>query len=476
MSSMFSNTNIVVKGGSFIQNSAEGAQKAFRFLHKNIAAGAFHNSSERYDPPKCHPDTRKAVLKKIMDWIEDFQCLLPILWMYGPAGAGKSAIAQTIADLCEELGYLLATFFFSKSAEAKNNGKYFVPTIAFQMALSIHSTRPFIEQAIERDPSIFDRSLEVQVKYLIGQPIQKAFIAATPEERSTWPRVIIVDGLDECKDEDVQRHILHVLCALVQNQSFPFAILIASRAEHQIRAAFRSGELYRSSESLALDNEYCPSSDIRAFLLSEFDVIRRNHRFKSSIPADWPSEVDITTLVKKSSGQFIYAATVVKYVRSACHLPAERLNRICGISTYQNNKDTPFAELDALYNHIFSSLTDVSTALRIISYKLTCVRLSEQLRDFAFTRSPTPNHSFFEYVLFLQEGAMYCLADLSSVVIEVDEATGDIHFLHASLPDYFLDPSRSGKFHIDLGTSNADSAICHLKHLRQYRESAFHHN
>ena len=33
-----------------------------------------------------------------------------------------------------------------------------------------------------------------------------------------------------------------------------------------------------------------------------------------SVPTTWPSHADISTLVEQSSGQFIYAATVVKFV------------------------------------------------------------------------------------------------------------------------------------------------------------------
>ena len=42
-----------------------------KLLRQYIAPGAFHNSEERYDPPKCHPHTRRAVLEKIMDWVKD---------------------------------------------------------------------------------------------------------------------------------------------------------------------------------------------------------------------------------------------------------------------------------------------------------------------------------------------------------------------------------------------------------------------
>ncbi|KAF8961812.1 hypothetical protein BDZ97DRAFT_1663668, partial [Flammula alnicola] len=60
--------------------------------------GAFHNSDERFDPPKCHPGTRVAVIKRIMDWVESLEISYPMLWLHGPAGAGKSAIAQMIAE------------------------------------------------------------------------------------------------------------------------------------------------------------------------------------------------------------------------------------------------------------------------------------------------------------------------------------------------------------------------------------------
>ncbi|KAF8160412.1 hypothetical protein BJ912DRAFT_805717, partial [Pholiota molesta] len=68
-------------------------------LQMASAPSAFHNSSARFDPPKCHPNTRVAVLEYFMGWIfgsNDSEAL--ILWLYGPAGSGKSAILQTIAE------------------------------------------------------------------------------------------------------------------------------------------------------------------------------------------------------------------------------------------------------------------------------------------------------------------------------------------------------------------------------------------
>ncbi|KAF8971825.1 hypothetical protein BDZ97DRAFT_1599698, partial [Flammula alnicola] len=59
-----------------------------------LPPAAFHNSGDRFDPPKCHPNTRLAVLKT-MQWIVgsgDRNAL--IMWLHGAAGAGKSPIAQ----------------------------------------------------------------------------------------------------------------------------------------------------------------------------------------------------------------------------------------------------------------------------------------------------------------------------------------------------------------------------------------------
>ena len=115
-----------------------------KILQQHIAPGAFHNSEERYDPPKCHPRTRRAVLKKIEDWVKDAEKVALILWLYGPAGAGKSAIAQTIAELLAEAGLLAAAFFFSRNAAGRNDKTPLVATLAYQLVKSIPEIRAHI--------------------------------------------------------------------------------------------------------------------------------------------------------------------------------------------------------------------------------------------------------------------------------------------------------------------------------------------
>jgi len=118
--------------------------------------GAFHNSLERSDPPKCHKRTRKAILNKIMDWVrKKIDTDTFIMWLYGAAGAAKSAITQTIAELCEEHKLLLASFFFFCADSFRSNSTQLITTIAHQVAVVIPDVRVLMEAAIHIDPTFF---------------------------------------------------------------------------------------------------------------------------------------------------------------------------------------------------------------------------------------------------------------------------------------------------------------------------------
>jgi hypothetical protein len=190
-------------------------------LQQHIAPGAFHNSDERHDPPKCHPHTRKAVLKKIMDWVKDAKKVALFLWLYGPAGAGKSAIAQTIAELLEEVGLLAGTFFFSRNAAGRNDKTPLVATLVYQLVISIPEIRAHVLGALERDPALFSRSIEAQIQALIIKPLNTVasdeILAPTLLSR---PRLIILDGLDECRTT-AQSQILNALSIVVKTSPHP---------------------------------------------------------------------------------------------------------------------------------------------------------------------------------------------------------------------------------------------------------------
>ena len=444
-----SNGNVLISRKSTHTDSLLG----MAILKDNVATGAFHNSNERFDPPKCYPNTRTAILDEIMNWVENSQSTsssIPIMWLYGPAGAGKSAIVQTITEKCNALRWLAASFFFCRTAAGRNDEKCLIPTISYQLSLFIPGFRSLIEKEVEADPLIFSRSLEAQMRTLITIPLLKAF-RSQPERSS--PMVITIDGLDECHGDVAQRSILEVLFSALNEQGHLFCCLIASRPEQAIRQTFNRKHFRDASCRLVLDDSYSSEADIRHFLQSRCNEIKENHSLRTLIPDSWPLQADIEILVRKSSGQFIYASTAIKYVDSPKHRPHDRLNIVLGISS--SGSDTPFAQLDALYKQILSSVDNLHRVLQILG-ALVLIRLGPF--------SPRG----LEILLSLQEGDVsLALSDLHSILyVPEPPKQGGVRMLHASLSDFLFDRLRAGELFISTEQCHTELARCIIEQIR----------
>ena len=429
-------------------------------LQRYIAPGAFHNSDERYDPPKCHPHTRRAVLKTILDWVKDDKKVSLILWLYGPAGAGKSAIAQTIAELLEKEGLLAAAFFFSRNALSGRNDKTpLVATLVYQLIISIPEIRAHVLEALDRDPAVFSRSIEAQIEALVIKPLNVVAIDETlASTLLSRPRLIILDGLDECSTTSSQIHILDAVSTVITNLGIPLCFLIASRPEHHIRKVFndQSHVIGLHSFSIALDDTYQPDRDIEIFLQSTFDKIKQTHPSRAHLPTIWPTLEDTQRLVEKSSGQFIFASTVAKYLNSHSHWPPDRLEVIFGQSNPRH--ETPFAELDSLYRLILSSIADTAKLQDLLMFLV--------LRPFQYR--PAQTTTTIEKFLFYRPGEMeMILTDLHSIISvpHSGDKYNELQFFHASLADFLLDRCRSQNLFFDQRAAYTKLTELAVKHM-----------
>ena len=162
---------------------------------------------------------------------------------------------------------------------------------------------------------------------------------------------------------------------------------------------------------------------------------------RSIIPVSWPTQESLEMLIKKSSGQFTYAATIIRFVESIYHRPTARLDVILGISP--PGTLNPFAELDALYHHILSSVNDIQLTLRVLSLYVVTPDFASILRR----ASMSP-----ELFLSLEPGDIQiALINLSSIIL-YDEY-GEVNVLHASLADFLCDKRRSTIYYIDMAST-----------------------
>ncbi|KAF9567431.1 hypothetical protein CPC08DRAFT_746953 [Agrocybe pediades] len=443
---MFSKAkNTVITGGLFQMQQVHEAkddetQQAFMdVLQPKVALGAFHDSAERRDPPRCHPGTRTHVLKAIMDWVRNAEKVCMFMWLYGPAGAGKTAIAQTIAEQCRSSNLLAATFFFSHMTADRNNERSLVATIVYQLIISIPEIRSAVLESLQKDPLLLTRALDTQLHDLLISPLNKAAKENAPEFNSR-PRLVILDGLDECSDARTQLNVLKALAHAAEQLHKPLFFFIATRPEFYLRKTL-SKAMGTKTSRISLDDEQHPRADIEVFLRSKFADIVDDHPAGPYLPDHWPSEEEISHIVTKSSGQFIYASTVMRFIEAYDHMPPERLRIIFSAAPVAGN-ESPFAELDALYLRIFSAVPthNVENVLDIMSILLLTPGVE---------MTPSQLSDFLAY----NPGEVYAILTALHSLIAIpsaDDGPGrHLYTFHASLSDFLLDRSRSGLFYID---------------------------
>jgi len=422
-------------------------------LTKAATPSAFYDYGHQFDVPRCHENTRVAVLEKIGDWVDlVIEITAFIMWLYGAAGAGKSAIARTMAEKLHGRQQLLATFFFSRQDSSRNHIKSVIATLAYNIALSVPESRPLIVATIENDPHILSRPFAHQLEQLIFGPLQRL-----SQQGVVYPTVIVIDGLDECLNHEERTTLLHAISTAAGQDSAPLKFLITSRSEVPIARVFSATPVVEVSARHSLDDEPESMDDVEYFLSAKFDEIKRTHPSRRHISQDWPSLQAKADLMQKSSGQFIYPATVIRYISSPRHSPMLRLDMILKVQPLSG--ESPFAQLDALYRYILLSCEDVELALRIIGMCL----LSTKALDVPWSLWPFPSALIapenMDKILGLHPGDVQrSLEDLGSLI----EYKGDdipLRVLHASLFDFLSDPTRFSGLPFNLTTIYTDLAI-----------------
>jgi hypothetical protein len=119
-------------------------------------------------------------------------------WLNGPAGAGKTAIAQTIAECCKGT-QLAASFFFQRNTSDRGVADRLFLTLAWQLAMSIPEIRPYLESALKIEPSVHTKSIDVQFDLLFVQVFEK-LLRNNPNLRPQRS-LVIIDAVDECAND-----------------------------------------------------------------------------------------------------------------------------------------------------------------------------------------------------------------------------------------------------------------------------------
>ncbi|KAH7905539.1 hypothetical protein BJ138DRAFT_1105908 [Hygrophoropsis aurantiaca] len=299
-------TYTVVHGNQIIRLAGEG-YSGLDTLHRASTTNAAFDSAQRFPAPSCLPGTRIEILNLISSWLND-DGPQSICWLNGLAGSGKSAIAQTIAEMYAAQHRLVASFFFSRREIERSTTQRFIPTIATHFMSFSPSLKPAIIRALEEDFTIPTKVLREQMMKLLFEPFVSLSTQMTQTDSSTQiksspPVLMVIDSLDECDNERLVSEIISLIPQLIQECPFALKVLLTSRPEPHLKAAFRTSEILSVTRSLEL-RSFDAETDIRLFLQKSFIMIRDQRQstlFGNSGP--WPSVSELEALVQKASGQ-----------------------------------------------------------------------------------------------------------------------------------------------------------------------------
>ncbi|RXW11773.1 hypothetical protein EST38_g14082 [Candolleomyces aberdarensis] len=436
--------NMHIHSSQHVHSTQENQKEGWEMLLKHVASNALHDSSARFDPPKCDKDTRVEVTKELMDWIQDRESPQRLLCMTGAAGAGKSALQQTIAEQCSDSNILGSAFFFSAGDPTRNNLSRVIPTIACQLGLHNPALRDVIGKEIVDDQLIFEKNIKIQMNALVVTPFKRVS-ASGKLDCNTFPHAILIDGLDECSGEENQAELLSTIKHCLLDNDLPFRIFISSRPEWAIRSALYSkpeGYLYQLTYHIKLSDKYDATADIRHYLWRRLkDIGGRSHDLRAQ-SCLWPTNEDIEQLVAAASGQFVYAATVVKYVSERRGSPVDRLKKIIDWTPHDGQQTRPLEPLDTLYRLILSTAKELYEAVDTNRGRdFLLILRAHQVNSDRRIGFQTSTRLVDEIVGLEEGGHQVLFSDLHSLVSvrqdpKITRVWEEMHFYHLSFSEF----------------------------------------
>ena len=385
------------------------------------ASGAGYQHGDRKG---CLRGTRETILDEIELWAKD-PSKSPVFWLNGLAGTGKSTIAQTVSERVFADGLLGASFFCSRDFKDRSDLHFIFPTLAFQLAHKYPKFRSLLIPLLRSNPDIAHESLYNQMKLLIVEPLSSSDIST----------VVVIDALDECKDEEPSSVILSVLGRFVEK--IPrVKFFITGRPESRIQTGFCLPLLKDVTSVFVLHNVQ-PSlinNDILLFLKHELSKLAQWRGL-----GRWPSDNDLDVLCQRAAGLFVYAVATVKFLDSSSHLPKQQLDMIINLpeSTVPEGKTRfkPEATLDFLYTSVLKTAfteEDPQVDSKVRSTIGTVILLV----------NPLPPSGIAELIGLAPQEAMLFLTPIQSLLTLDEDPIQPVKPFHKSFPDFITNPSR----------------------------------
>ncbi|KAG8723340.1 hypothetical protein FRC09_003725 [Ceratobasidium sp. 395] len=405
--------------------------RLLRALPDSPAAMYCSKESSSLRRGRCTPNTRVELLQQLQAWACDDKAQ-KIYWLNGMAGTGKTTIAYSLCEYLQTTQKLGASFFCSQRLPECRDVNRIVPSISYRLSLFSSPFRHALSHVLAEDKDLCNQVLRKQFETL--------FVAPLREVMGTFPAnvVIVVDALDECDDQSGIGKVLKIL--LSHAKELPVKFFVTSRPEAAIIDQMRKREVEEVRFELRLHEikNTIVQQDIATYLTAK--LVRAKL-----------SDAELSILVERSGVLFIYAATVIRFIKfDNFSSSTERLKLVLDASATSTNESDQ--ALDELYTAILKAGLELNGLTRSEKERREMV-----LRHAVCAREPLSIDVMAG--LIQANNTMQVSAALRSLqsVLSVSESE-IIGTLHESFPNYLLNHARSGRFYCDPGRHHAQMA------------------
>ena len=296
--------------------------------------------------------------------------------------------------------------------------------------------RERVTRAHALDTGLRYSSVATQLRELLVKPLR-----AVQDQIS--PCVIVLDALDECKDDNFTSLILSCLSQHISALA-PLKFFITSRPDERIRGGFQLARLQLTTQRLDLHEVKLDviEHDIGHYLMTHFEAMKNQYVVEDG----WPALKDVDALTSLSSGLFIFAATAVNFIRDRGYSdPSDQLSRLLTATVIEGS--SPYHYLDQLYLQVLHSSfpTEVPRRLR------------EILGTIAVLQQPL-HPADIEQLLKLDSGTVRnTVLHLGSVLLVPQGDDEMIRLVHPSFFDFLTNRLRCSdlRFTVDPKTQHA---------------------
>ncbi|KAF3019356.1 hypothetical protein E8E14_010905 [Neopestalotiopsis sp. 37M] len=336
---------------------------------------------------------------------------VPLLWVQGAAGTGKSVLASSIVNFANNAGSLVLSHFCNYAYPSSIKYEWMLKSLLLQlvrkdMELAAHVFKNYVES--KKAPSL--PVLEALLRFLLS--------SISKELRKTSYVWIVIDGIDECEP-------------LVQNKVFSLISQVASSASNSdevfrkamifCRASSSASAKLRKGQSISLKEEqHHVNMSIRRYAAQRIRSLYNKFE-QMSLTMDDIKDIE-DAITEKADGMFLYARLVLEYLSSNIFFTGEEIKS----SVYElPAKLSEFKITTQILVRLDSRSVDrVKCALGWIAFSQRPLKKMELLSAIAFSTGDTS----------VKHAAPQFMLDICAPLIE-EKPDMKLGFIHVSVKE-----------------------------------------